>query len=147
MKKSTAIIISSIAILACVLCWEGTTDYLAVDNSPMAIAIREGRPLPESLFIQVQGVSENSSYSNVSLSIINEGSTLVTLDKIQMEGKSVLTIIDGTEIADPSQMNYTLEKSATAQVNLILPNANYYLNASIVVYTPEAMYYQEAAMP
>ena len=57
-----------------------------------------------------------------------------------MEGTSVLTYINGTEIIDPSQMSYDLKFNSTAQVNLIVPNANYSPNASIAVYTPEAMY-------
>jgi len=118
----------------------------AADNSPMAIAIREGRPLPESLDLQVQAVSENSSYSNVSLSILNCGSTSVRLDKIQLEGTSVLTYINGTEIIDPSQMSYNLKIGGTVQVNLIVPIADYSPNATITVYTPEAMYYQKASV-
>ena len=141
------IVISSIFVAVCVLCLVvGMAELSAADNSPMAIAIREGRPLPESLDLQVQAVSENSSYSNVSLSILNCGSTSVRLDKIQLEGTSVLTYINGTEIIDPSQMSYNLKIGGTVQVNLIVPIADYSPNATITVYTPEAMYYQKASV-
>lgn len=147
MKKSTAkkVVISSIFVAVCILCLVvGMAELSAVDDSPMAIAIREGRPLSESLSLKVQGVSENSSYCNVSLSIINCSPSSVELDKIQMEGTSVLTYINGTEIIDPSQMSYNLIVSGTVQVNLIVPISSYTPNASITVYTAEAMYYQEA---
>jgi len=62
-----------------------------------------------------------------------------------MEGTSVLTYINGTEIIDPSQMSYDLNVSSTAQVNLMVPIANCTPNATITVYTPEAMYYQETS--
>jgi len=141
------VVIASIFVVVCVLCLVvGMAERLTAYNSPMAIAIREGRLLPESLALQVQGVSENSSYSNVSLSIINSGATLVTLDKIQLDGTSVLTYINGTEIIDPSQMSYDLKLSSTAQVNLIIPIANYAPNATIRVYTPDAMCYQDASV-
>ena len=146
MKKSTAkkVVISSIFVAVCILCLVvGMAELSAVDDSPMAIAIREGA-IVESLSLKVQGVSENSSYCNVSLSIINCSPSSVELDKIQMEGTSVLTYINGTEIIDPSQMSYNLIVSGTVQVNLIVPISSYTPNASITVYTAEAMYYQEA---
>lgn len=100
----------------------------------------------ESLDLTVQGVSQDSSFSNVSLSIFNCGATSVRLDKIQMEGTSVLTYVNGAEIIDPSQMSYNLNFNSSAQVNLIVPNANYTPDATIIVYTPEAMYYQRASV-
>ncbi len=63
-----------------------------------------------------------------------------------MEGTSVLTYINGTEIIDPSQMSYDLNVSSTAQVNLIVPIANYTPNATITVYTPEGTYFQDASV-
>jgi hypothetical protein len=148
-KKSNAkkVVISSIFVSVCVLCLVvGMAELSAADNSPMAITIREGRPLPESLSLNVQAVSQNSSYSNVSLLIINCGATSLSLYKIQVAGTSVLTYINGTEIIDPSQMSYNLEIGGTMQVNLIVPIANYSPNATITVYTPEAMYYQKASV-
>jgi hypothetical protein len=152
--KSTTkkVVFSSIFVAVCVLgVAVSMAEILATDNSPMAIAIREGRPLPEALFLKVQGVSENDGYCNVSLSIINSGlspvtcePSAVTLDKILMEGTSVLTYINGTEIINPSQMRYTLNVNSTAQVNLIAPILNYSSTAGIEVDTPEGMYYIEA---
>jgi hypothetical protein len=121
-------------------------DISAPDNSSMAIAIRKGRPLLEPLALQVQGVPENWSYCNVSFSIVNTSPSSVTLDKIQIEGASVLTYINGTEIICPGQMSYDLNVRSTAQVNLIVPIANYVPNATISVYTPEALYYQDASV-
>jgi hypothetical protein len=103
----------------------------------------------ESLTLNVQGVSENNGYCNVSLSIHNTSRSSVTLDKIQMHGASVVTFINGTEIIDPSQMSYGLKSDDTLQVNLIAPIANYTPNATVpvAVYTPQAMYYAEAILP
>jgi len=108
-----------------------------------------GPVMQESLYPQVQGVSQNSGYCNVSLSILNTSPSSVTLDKIQMHGTSVATFINGTEIIDPSQMSYGLKSGDPLQVNLIAPIANYTPNATvaIVVYTPQAMYYVEAMLP
>ena len=143
MKK---VVIASIFVAACVLCLAvGMAELSTADNSGMSLWIRQGRIMPESLALQVQGVSENSSYSNVSFSIVNTGASSVRLDKIQIEGTSVLTYINCTEIIDPSQMSYNLNVSSTAQVNLIVPIANCTPNAAITVYTPEAMYYQETS--
>ena len=143
MKK---VVIASIFVAACVLCLAvGMAELSTADNSGMALWIRQGRIMPESLALQVQGVSENSIYSNVSFSILNTGASSVRLDKIQIEGTSVLTYINGTEIIDPSQMSYDLNVSSTAQVNLIVPIANCTPNATITVYTPEAMYSQETS--
>ena len=46
-------------------------------------------------------------------------------------------------------MSYGLKIGDTLQVNLIAPIANYTPNATvpIVVYTPQAMYYQETILP
>ena len=105
MRKSTAVI-SSVIISVCVLSLVvGIANVLSTDNSVMAIAMREGWVLPESLNLRVQGISENSGSSNVALSVINCSPYSVTLTKIQMEGTSVLTFINGTEIIDPNQMN------------------------------------------
>jgi hypothetical protein len=140
------VVIASIFVAVCVLCLVvGMAELSTTDNSLMAIAIREGRPLPESLALHVQGVSDNSSYCIVSLSIRNSGATAVRLDKIQMEGTSVLANVNGTEIIDPNQMSYNLKIGGTVQVNLIVPIANYSPNATITVYTQGAMYYYQKA--
>jgi hypothetical protein len=147
-KKSTGkkVVLSSIFVAVCVLSLVvGMAEISAADNSPMAIAIREGRPLPEALALKFMEVSENSSYCNVTFSIVNWSPSSVTLDKILMKGASPSTYINGTQIVDPCQMSYNLQKDGTVQVNLILPKANYYPPACITVYTPEAMYYQEAS--
>ncbi len=108
-----------------------------------------GPVIQESLNLQVQGVSQNSSYFNVSLSILNQGPSLERLTKIQMHGTSVVTFINGTEIIDPSKMSYGLKSGDTIQVNLMTPIANYTPNATvgITVYTPQAQYYEETNLP
>lgn len=142
-KKSKATNIISICIIAvgvaCLLFIVIAPQISAITNPPI-------RMPPESLSLNVQGVTENNGYCNVSLSIINCGATLVRLDKIQMEGTSVLTYINGAEIINPSQMSYDLNINTTVQVNLIVPMSIYAPNASIIVYTPEAMYYQYASV-
>ena len=108
-----------------------------------------GPVIQESLNLQVQGVSQNSSYCNVALSILNTSPSSVRLTKIQMHGTSVVTFINGTEIIDPRQMSFGLKSGDTLQVNLIAPIANYTPNATvgITVYTPQAQYYEETNLP
>lgn len=143
MKKS---VISSIFIAVCiVIVVLGMTQLSAAQNSGMALWIRQGRIMPEGLSLEVQGVLENSSYCTVSLSIINVSPNSESLTKIQMKGASVLTFINGTEIVDSSQMSYGFKSGDTLQVKLIVPIANYTSNATIIVYTPDAMYYTEAS--
>ena len=120
----------------------------------ISMAVSSATPSPgpvqqESLNLQVQGVSQNSCYFNASLSILNQGSRLERLTKIQMHGTSVVTFINGTEIVDPSQMSYSFKTGDTLQVNLITPIANYTPNSTvgIIVYTPQAMYYVETNLP
>ena len=82
-KKPTAkkVVISSVFVAVCILILAvGMAEISATDNSPMANAIREGRPMPEALSLQVQGVAENDSYCNVSLSIVNSGLSCVTFE-------------------------------------------------------------------
>ncbi len=120
----------------------------------ISMAISGATPAPgpviqESLNLQVQGISQNSGYFNVSLLIVNQGSSLQKLDKIQMHGTSVVTFINGTEIIDPNQMSYGFKSADTLQVNLITPIANYTPNetVAITVYTQQASYYQEINLP
>lgn len=144
MKNSTAVVICVFVAAGCIVSL-GLNQIVVSQNSGMALWIRQGRIMPEALSLKVQTVSENSSYCNVALSIVNCSPSSTTLDKIQMEGTSALTFINGTEIINPSQMTYNLRSGGTVQVNLIIPNANYASNASITVYTPDAMYYTEAS--
>lgn len=120
----------------------------------VAMSISSATPMPgpvcqENLNLQVQGVSENGSYFNVAFSIVNQGSSLEKVDKIQIHETSALTYINGTEIIDPSHMSYDFKSSDTLQVNLMTPISNYAPNTTvaIVVYTPQAMYYIETNLP
>lgn len=120
----------------------------------VALAVSSATPFcpwpgPENLYLKVQDVSQNNSYFNVSLLIVNQGPSLEKLDKIQMHGTSALTYINGTEIIDPSHISYNFESNDKLQVNLMTPVANYTPNATvgITVYTPQAMYYIETNLP
>ena len=83
------------------------------------------------------------------MSILNCGSNLEKLDKIQIHGTSALTSINGTEIIDPNHMNYYVKNGDTLQVNLMTLIANYAPNAtvSVIVYTPHVTYYIETNLP
>lgn len=139
-SKANAIVISFFAALGIL--------FLVCAAIPSATP-SPGPVQQENLNLQVQGVSQNGSYFNVSLSILNQGYSSERLKEVQMHGTSALTFINGTEIIDPRQMSYGFKSGDTLQLNLITPIANYTPNETvgIVVCTPQAMYYQETSMP
>ena len=79
-KKSTATNIISICIIAlgvaCLLFIVLTPQISAITNPPISI-----RMPPESLSLNMQGISENNGFYNVSLSITNTAAVPTQLDK------------------------------------------------------------------
>jgi hypothetical protein len=138
-SKANAIVISFFVAFG-ILCLVSTVVSSATPSTGLG---------EENLYLKVQGVSQNGSYFNVALSILNCGPNLEKADKIQIHETSALTYINGTEIIDPNQMNCYVKSGDTLQVNLMTPIANYTPNATvgITVYTPKAMYYIETNLP
>lgn len=138
-SKANAIVISFFVAFG-IVCLVST----AISSATLSTGLGE-----ENLYLKVQGVSQNGSYFNVALSILNCGSNLEKLDKIQIHGTSALTSINGTEIIDPNHMNYYVKNGDTLQVNLMTLIANYAPNAtvSVIVYTPHVTYYIETNLP
>lgn len=124
-------------------------------------AFMADRPMQESLTLQVQNVTRSNGFYNVSLAITNTSDQAIKIVKVRigdltnsyspypltdMTGAAVY--YDDAQLSDANAMRCNINGGSTLQVNFIFAVANHSPGTvAVTVYTPNTMYYEEAALP
>lgn len=114
-------------------------------------------PEPESISLNLGTVTIANGYYHVPLTVTDTTSTKI--DKLEIspadngtlaaDKAGITATVNGTATSIGNPLNYKLNSGDKLQINFALPTSEYTSNTTIsaTVYSPQAMYYEEARLP